>query len=155
MPFTPDSLRIAMVQTWSEPEPKLTHTSRRSSRPAERSHVTTTIYLLNRSDVSITAEVSTGGYASVDDGLLVLSGRTRTVTLEPRSAFHLETADEGAFDFKIWYTVTVPLPDGSRVSGTFGISLYAQRDFDCYEDDPVLGVNARIIRPRAWSPVGP
>ena len=159
MPFTPDSLRIAMVETYSkpDPEPKLTHKIRQSSRPAFMAHTIAEIYLLNRSDDAVMVEVSTGGYFSEDDRLQILSGRAQTVTLEPRSAFLLETADEKSGDFEchIWYTLTVPLADGSRVCGTFGISLHADRDLDTYEVDPVLGVKARIIRPKDWSPVGP
>ncbi len=157
MPFTPDSLRIAMVTRWSvpEPEPKLTHKIRQSSRPVEMAHMIGEIYLVNRSDTAITAQLDTGGYYTTDDALQILSGRTRAVNMEPRSALLLETADEKSGDFEchIWYTVTVPLPDGTRVCGTFGISLYADRELDSDEIDPVLGVNARIIRPRAWEPV--
>lgn len=154
MPFTPDSLRIAMVTRWSEPEPepKLTHKIRQSSRPVEMAHRIGTIYLVNRSDTAVTVELNTGGYYSNDDALQILSGRTRTVSMEARSALLLETADEKSGDFEchIWYTVTVPLAAGTRVCGTFGISLYPDRELDSDEDDPVLGVKARIIRPKAW-----
>lgn len=157
MTFTPDSLRIAMVETYSkpEPEPKLTHKIRQSSRPVERPHRIAMLYLLNRSDDAVAVEVSTGGYVSTDDALQILSGRTRTVSLAPRSAFLLETADEksGDFDFKIWYSITVPLADGSRVCGTFGIPLYGSSHLETREVDAVLGVEARILRPKAWSPV--
>jgi hypothetical protein len=113
-----------------------------------------TIYLLNRSEEPVTVEVSTGGYVSHDDALENYAGKARVVVLEPRSALFLETADErsGDFDYHIWYSVAVPLPDGTRVTGTFAVHRYARHDFDTYEDDPVLGVNARIIAPRRWWP---
>jgi len=90
-----------------------------------------------------------------DDELQTFSGEARAVALKPRSAFFLETADEksGDFDDHIAYSVIVPLPDGTRVTGTFAIRRYLQRSFDTYEDDPILGVQARIIGPQEWWPI--
>ncbi|MSP72423.1 MAG: hypothetical protein EXR76_09640 [Myxococcales bacterium] len=109
MTFAPDSLRLAFVQIDSEPEPepKLTHKIRQSSRPADGRQMSTEISLLNRSDCPVTVEVSTGGYASFGPELMVFSGRTRVVALEPRSAFLLETADEGA---------NVTCPEGEKAA---------------------------------------
>lgn len=156
MTYSPDSIRIAMVETQFNPEPELalTHKIRQSSRPMERPHMIGTIYLLNRSDESVTVEVRTGGYVTNDDALENYAGKARVVVLEPRSALFLETADErsGDFEYHIWYSVAVPLPDGTRATGTFAVRRYARHDFDTYEDDLVLGVNARIIAATDWWP---
>ena len=144
-------LVIAIVSTRIPVVPERgTYPRRMSTPPKEYPRYEYAIYLVNHGTEPIAANRTTGGFASDDDTLSDLMPSSSAVEVGARAAVLLERPDEGAFDFTFYYDLTFTPPGGASLRGIFGVSRWGGGALDRTEEEPILGVHARVIRARAW-----
>ena len=91
-PHPPDLiLAIVTIETWPPVEKPYPYPRKQSTPPKVEPWCSYPIYLVNRGDVPLDIEYSTGGFASDDDHLVETSVSSDTAHVEPREAALVET----------------------------------------------------------------
>ena len=144
-------LAIVTIETWPPVEKPYPYPRKQSTPPKVEPWCSYPIYLVNRGDVALDIEYSTGGFASDDDRLVETSVSADAAHVEPREAALVETTDEGAFDFTFYYEVRVRAAGSGEIwRGILGVSRWGGGPFDRLEEDPVLGQKVRAIQAKDW-----
>lgn len=94
-------------------------------RPTEPNEFVYTMYFVNNTEeIAHHLYVKSGGYVTIDDELIYLKPSEKTFEqIPPQSYQIIETDDEGAFDYVIWFQITVT-KDDRKITLDFHIPKY-------------------------------
>jgi len=78
-------------------------------RPSDPDGFVYTVYFVNNTDEAIDRlDIKTGAYATIDETLINLGPSKKTYEkLSPQTYLKIETIDEDAFDFVIWFQASL------------------------------------------------